>query len=608
MVVENEISSFVGWLLRGEENWYEAAALQFLIIVVVLGLVAIAGGFVVMLVRYGPLTAGDRVYRTLATGAHDLARISSRRVMALAWLAVKEALRRRVLIGMAVYGLILVFTVWFLKPDNQDPAAVYLDFVLTATTYLMLALALLLSAFSLPADFESRTIYTVVTKPVRACDIVLGRILGFSALLTAMLAVMGVCSYFFVKGSLRHTHAVTELENVYDSEGELQVKRGTTTFDAFHEHEVEVYPDGQGVAFARFGHEHDIRTEGDDLVVGPPIGMLRARVPLRGDIRFYDRQGVLADRGVSVGAEWTYRSYIAGGTRAAAVWTFSGVDEDTLMPNADGDGRHLPVELFVRVFRTHKGEIERPIYGSIQLVNPDDRTKKSLLENFPAKDQSINSFTFPEKLVDADQQPIDLLDDLVSEEGQIEVWVQCLEGGQYFGFARADCYIRLPDTSPVWNFVKGHVGIWSQMVVVVAIGVTASTFLNGPIAALLTGSFLVLGYFRQFFVSVAEGTSYGGGPVESLVRLVTQKNLTTPFDESLGITVMKGLDAVFETLMRAVAAILPDFATLGSITYVSEGYSIPTAVVLRQVAICLAYVVGLSIAGYFFLRTREVAK
>ena len=34
--------------------------------------------------------------------------------------------------------------------------------------------------FSLPADIKTKTIYTVVTKPVRPGEIVLGRIVGFS--------------------------------------------------------------------------------------------------------------------------------------------------------------------------------------------------------------------------------------------------------------------------------------------------------------------------------------------------------------------------------------------------------------------------------------------
>ena len=80
--------------------------------------------------------------------------------------------------------------------------------MLTATTYLVLLMALFLSAFSLPADIKNRTIYTVVTKPVRPGEIVLGRILGFTAIGTLLLVVMGLVSYVFVVRVLDHTHEV----------------------------------------------------------------------------------------------------------------------------------------------------------------------------------------------------------------------------------------------------------------------------------------------------------------------------------------------------------------------------------------------------------------
>ena len=81
---------------------------------------------------------------------------------------------------------------------NSNPARVYLSFVLGTTNYLVLLMALFLSTFSIPNDIKNRTIYTVVTKPVRASEIVLGRIVGFATVGTAMLVFMGAISYVFV--------------------------------------------------------------------------------------------------------------------------------------------------------------------------------------------------------------------------------------------------------------------------------------------------------------------------------------------------------------------------------------------------------------------------
>ena len=83
------------------------------------------------------------------------------------------------LVVFVVFVLVLLFAGWFLDSSSDHPARLYLSFVLTATELLVLLLAVFLSAFSLPNDIKSKTIHTVVTKPVRASEIVLGRILGF---------------------------------------------------------------------------------------------------------------------------------------------------------------------------------------------------------------------------------------------------------------------------------------------------------------------------------------------------------------------------------------------------------------------------------------------
>ena len=61
----------------------------------------------------------------------------------------------------------------------------------------------------MPADIRDRTLHTVVTKPVRKVEIVLGRVLGFTAVGTVLLAAIGLISYGFTVRSLRHTHMLT---------------------------------------------------------------------------------------------------------------------------------------------------------------------------------------------------------------------------------------------------------------------------------------------------------------------------------------------------------------------------------------------------------------
>jgi hypothetical protein len=621
MVLENPLLPYLTWLLgypwTEPRAFLDSALFRFVLTAAVLSVIALVLGFLIALVRHGPLKAGDITYRVVVNGFRELFRTSPRRVWALARLAIKESVRRRVVVALAVYIVVLLFAGWFLQTGYREPGKLFFSVVLTATTYLVLLIALLVSAFSLPNDFKSKTIYTVVTKPVRAGDIVLGRILGFTIVGTVLLAIMALCSAGFVWRMLEHTHSVKidTLQNIYNAKGEVVGKKGHTTTNQQHSHEVEILPDGSGVAKSTNEHQHDITSsqQGGETVyhISGPKGLLRARVPEYGKVRFTDRKGVEVAKGISVGSEWTYRSFVEGGTPMSAIWTFSGINESSLRKDENG-AQVLPLELIVRVFRTFKGDIENGIQGIIQLRNPDPKPDGKYVKSEPwtfrAKDGSINTFDWSRKLADADQKPIDLLKDLVSEDGRVEVLVQCLDRAQYYGFAQPDCYIRLPDGSPLWNFCKAQASIWIQMVLVIAIGVTCSTLVNAPVAMLFTISFITLGFFRQFFVDVAIGKQVGGGPIESLYRIVTQMNQVSPLADNIGTELIKNTDNVLKTGMESLAYVLPDFRAFSTVDYVAYGFHIPMNHLFQDLTVCLAYLLGLFVIGYFFLRTREVAK
>ena len=197
MVLEQPIIPFLNWL---RENLGTFATM--LLAVVGLGLFV---GFLAGALRHGPGHSLRMTGRTFLTGLRELTQVSPRRLLAIARLAFQESLRRRVLVVFVVFVVALLFAGWFLDRNSDHPARLYLSFVLTATYYLVLLLAVFLSAFSLPNDIKNRTIYTVVTKPVRAWEIVLGRILGFCAIGTLLLVLMCLFSYVFVqRGSATH--------------------------------------------------------------------------------------------------------------------------------------------------------------------------------------------------------------------------------------------------------------------------------------------------------------------------------------------------------------------------------------------------------------------
>jgi hypothetical protein len=614
MVLEEQVLPYFEWLLQGGNGQGLGALPRFLFVFFGLLSLSLVVGAAIAMGRRGLLRGGDAVYRTVVGGVGELFHTSPRRTWALARLAIKEASRRRVIVALGVFFIILLFANWFLSTDNREPARLYLSFVLTATTYLVLGIALVLSAFSLPHDFKTKTIYTVVTKPVRASEIILGRIIGFTLVATALLAVMGAASYVFVVRSLDHTHRIdpTRLQNVTDSSGNVIGRTGKTTKVVSHEHDVVIDLDGEAPDETRAqlvnGHSHRIERDDDVYVVSGPDGYVRARVPEYGRLRFIDRSGQAKNTGISVGNEWTYRSFIDGNTPATAIWTFDGIDDSSLYVKEEGK-EYLPLALTVAVFRTHKGVIGEGISGQIELKNPDTGLTS---EPFPfvALDSQVADYDLARAQLSAGtQQPIDLIDDLVSDKGEIEVHVKCLERGQYYGFAQADCYLRKPDGSPIVSYGKVYASVWVQAVIVIAVGVTISTLVSGPVAMLFTAGFIILGFYREDFLKVALGEAYGGGPAESIVRIANQSNMMVKMDEGILTTIVTSFDNfIARPIMWAVGQCLPDFSAFSTVRYAADGYNVPWDRVAQDLTTCLGYIVALSVVGFFLLRTREVAK
>jgi len=628
MPIETEMVSFLQWL--------PGAVVYWLIVVVSLAIAAKLLGLLVAAVEHGPIDGLRRSGRAIVGGVIDLVRISPRRVWALGSLAVKESIRRRVVVVFAVFILVLLFAGWFLDPRNPDPGRLYLSFVLTATSYLVLLLALFLSAFSLPADIRTRTLHTVVTKPVRPSEIVLGRMFGFTVVGTGLLLLMGVVSYGFVVQGLAHTHTIApeDLRRVGQTVGDEQkALSGKTSNVRGHRHEVFIEASGEGHAEVAQGHWHDVRVvgSGDEVryEVGPPQGMLVARVPVYGEIRFRNREGMDAKEGINVGDEWTYRGYIQGASPAALIWTFHGIRE-TDFPEG------LPVEMTLGVFRSHKGNIERGILGSITVRNPATGLSVET-EIFESKEFATKKLTIPRQITRfasaqvvprrqatpdgvqltpdqskldpglAQKREFDLFEDLVAD-GETEIWVRCLEPGQYFGAAQADLYLRADDASFRLNFLKGYFGIWLQMVLVIAFGVMFSTFLSGPVAMIATLGTLVGGFFSEFMSQLALGQVHGGGPLEAAYRLGTQENLTSELEPGLVTNVMQMADSVLEGGLWVISHILPSFGQFSYAEHVAYGFDVSPNLILTAAVKALAFLLPVFVAAHFFLKTREVAR
>ena len=202
----------------------------------------------------GPVAVMGRVRQ----GLHDFLNLSPKRIWAIAWLTIIEAVRRKALLVFVVFAFLMMFAGWFLDSDLRADLQVKnaVSFALTTVSWLTIPVLLLLSCWGIPEDIRVRSLHTVVTKPVRRNEIVMGRILGFSTVAAGIVAMMGVVGYVWV---LRQV---------------------------------------------------------------PNNASLICRVPVYGTLEFLDNEGNISEKGINTGDIWEFRSYIEGGTKASAVYKF----------------------------------------------------------------------------------------------------------------------------------------------------------------------------------------------------------------------------------------------------------------------------------------------
>lgn len=120
-------------------------------------------------------------------------------ILIIARLTFREAIRRKIVLTAILLGVsfLIIYSVGFHLLSEQisrvSPANVTgvtsreghnLLFLmgLYAVTFLSIAMAALISADTLAGEINSGTIQTVVTKPIRRANVVLGKWLGFAAL------------------------------------------------------------------------------------------------------------------------------------------------------------------------------------------------------------------------------------------------------------------------------------------------------------------------------------------------------------------------------------------------------------------------------------------
>lgn len=511
-------------------------------------------------------TRGPLVFvNELGAMVGDLFSLSPRRIFALAQLTFREAVRRKALMVFVVFAILFMFAGWFLSSSNLAPefqVKVYVSFVLRAISWLVLPVVLLLSCWGIPEDIRVRSMHTVVTKPARRLEIVIGRMMGYSFVGLVVLGVMSLVGWGWINRQLP--------------------------------------------AAAK--------------------SQLICRQSIEGTLTFLDREGNPSEKGINVGDIRLFHSFIEGATKARAIWTFRDVGPNVF----DKDG-NLLLENRFQAFRSHKGDMRRSIYFQYTFVNPETNVRvpyqlKTVEEGRGHTDRINRELMNVGESANSNAKKYDILNDLVTKDGNLTVEVACVDPGQYLGMAKPDLFIRTADLPFAVGYFKAVACIGLMVLLVICMGVSVSTFVKGPVATFLVFSVVLVSYSSRDFMGKIVGDPFalakarewsgqldmekleGGGVLESIYRILWHMNPTTELPVGASTTVMKTIDTGLVNFLWLVYRILPNLDYFGNSTqYVANGFDVPfLACMLGCIMVTLAYFGPCVLLGYFALRIREL--
>jgi hypothetical protein len=203
-------------------------------------------------------------------------------------------------------------------------------------------------------------------------------------------------------------------------------------------------------------------------------------------------------------------------------------------------------------------------------------------------------------------------------QAPLRVRVRCDSGGQFLGMAKYDLYFRQDSDESAAankarfavNFFKGSFGLWLRLCLMIGLAVAVSTYLSGVISLLTTAIIFVLGFFGEFINDVARGVNAGGGPTESVIRLLNRPGgmpAAGQLDDTATTTVATSLDEMFRWGLRHALSLIPDVTRFNFTDFVAEGMSIPLGHMTMSFLLVLGYLLPWAVVAYYLLKWREVA-
>jgi len=148
------------------------------------------------------------------------------RIVTIAKNTLIESLRQRVLLVLLLFGVVLTgASLYFTHFTFIDEFKFLKDIGSAAISVTGLLVAMIGAAQLIPAEIERRTIYTVLSKPVRRFEFLLGKYFGLVALLTIMLAIMSTmfAGVMFIKETVEVQEIMVQAPNGIPDEAQQEM-------------------------------------------------------------------------------------------------------------------------------------------------------------------------------------------------------------------------------------------------------------------------------------------------------------------------------------------------------------------------------------------------
>lgn len=610
----------------------------------------------------GAITAG---------AAADCLDASFRRIWALAILTVKESWSRKLAWVFVVFIVVFMFASWFLPEEDFRADLQVKNYISTAlfpTTWLPIVVVVLLSCWGLPEDIKNRSMHTVVTKPVRRTEVLLGRVLGLSLIGTGMLVVMGLVGYIWIKrqvppeaaqehlicrvpiqGSLQFTdrmgNPTTEGINVGDEDASrLYIEGGTRskaiwTFRGISEEDLGDVVELESRLRAFRLHKGDTERsllgqvrlvkrlrERSALFLAAPQAFLAANQHLRNGLMQNAavalqtvgdgaEKGQIGMLGYELGALEIGYSRFAGllgpviEKRPEAAWledlAAAARNVSAEAGNRQVKGLGTELKAFAQIFRDHAEELETILVDVVADLRP------FRVREYGQNNIIVNSSEIRYRVGDNPEMiEGDLYEDIV-HGNELQVEVVCLDTGQFLGMAQPDLFIRAKDNSFELGYAKTLLGVWMMVVLIILFGVTASCFVKGPVGMLLITTLLVIGsVFHGTLERIVTGDMKGGGALESIRRIVEQVNPQIQYEVDTGLQAIRTFDQTLTGGLWVVHKIIPNFQKYSMSRWIAEGFDVPLVgaetALIPAFLMTLAYFLPCLLLGHYSLRYREL--